>query len=186
MSLKVLRWGGVIWISIACLSMLVEQVEAKKKRLNDKILKEAVALAKDREKKFSGETAMDNEAFQASWATFTEKLNGEYAGHEVKLKKFGNDVRYRNGFTHVMYMALRSQTRGVELKPPAQEVIAAHPFLQELIIEGSCYTGGDPFPKKVAELIEANPGIPFLLSEKLDLWDRKLRSKFEKAHPKAN
>ena len=123
-------------------------------------LKEAMDLGKDREKKFAGEQAMDNEGFQAAWSSFAEKLNKEFAGHEVRLKKFGTDVRYRKGFTHVMYMALRSQVRGVELKPSAQEVVAGHSFLQELILEGSCYTAGDPFPKKVSELLEANPGIP--------------------------
>ncbi len=177
---------GALALVGAFLLFVGQPVEAKKKRLNDKILKEAMDLGKDREKKFAGEQAMDNEGFQAAWSSFAEKLNKEFAGHEVRLKKFGTDVRYRKGFTHVMYMALRSQVRGVELKPSAQEVVAGHSFLQELILEGSCYTAGDPFPKKVSELLEANPGIPYLLAEKLDTWDKKYQKKFLKVYPKAN
>ena len=177
---------GALALVGACLLFVGQPVEAKKKRLNDKILKEAMDLGKDREKKFAGEQAMDNEGFQAAWSSFAEKLNKEFVGHEVRLKKFGTDVRYRKGFAHVIYMALRSQIRGVELKPSAQDVVASHSFLQELILEGSCYTGGDPFPKKVSELLEANPGIPYLLAEKLDTWDQKYQKKFLKVYPKAN
>lgn len=181
-----IRRAGMLLMAAACLALLGQPVEAKKKRLNDKILKEAVRLAKDREAKFSGEEAMDNEAFQAAWTAFATALDEEYAGHEVKLKKFGTDVRFRKSFSHVIYMGLRSQTRGLELKPSAQQVVATHPFLQELILEGSCYTGGDPFPKKVSELMEANPGIPFLLAENLETWDKKYREQFKKAFPKVN
>lgn len=183
---RMTRIGTVMAIALAAVALLEQPVEAKRKRLKDDVLKQAITLAKDREAKFSGETAMDNEAFQEAWAVFTEKLNGDYAGHEVRLKKFGTDVRFRKGFAHVMYLALRSQTRGLELKPTAQDVISKHPFLQELMLEGSCYTGGDPFPKKVSELIQANPGIPFLLAENLESWDKEYRKKFEKTYPKAN
>lgn len=180
------RFGAALVVVIACVVMFSQSVEAKQKRLNDKILKAATKLSKDREAKFSGESAMDDEAFQAGWKTFAEKLDAEFAGHPVKLKKFGTDVRYRKGFAHVMYLALRSQTRGLELKPSAQELVSHHPFLQELVLEGSCYTGGDPFPKKVSDLIQANPGIPHLLAENLDSWDEKYQTKFRRTYPKTN
>jgi hypothetical protein len=183
---RVMRNIGVGLLTVACVLMLGEPVAAKRKKLNDEILKEVVKLAKDRESKFAGDAAMDNPTFQAAWKAFADRLDEEYAGHEVKLKKFGTDVRFRKGFSHILYMCLRSQTRSLELQPTAQEVVANHPFLQELILEGSCYTGGDPFPKKVSDLMQANPGIPFLLAEHLKTWDRKYKSKFEKVYPKAN
>ena len=183
---ETIRRGGAFALALVCLTFMAEPIEAKKKKLNDKILKEAVTLAKDREAKFAGGEAMDNDTFQAAWSEFAQRLEEDYVGHEVKLKKFGTDVRYRKGFAHIFYLGLRSQTRGLELNPTAQSVVAAHPFLQELILEGSCYTGGDPFPKKVSELIDANPGIPFLLAENLENWDDKYKKKFLKAYPKAN
>ena len=181
-----MRSAGIGLLAIACVLAFGRPVAAKQKKLSDQILKEAVSLAKDRESKFSGETAMDNEAFQAAWKAFADRLSADYAGHDVQLKKFGTDVRFRKGFTHIMYMGLRSQTRGLDLQPSAQEVVASHPFLQELVLEGSCYTGGDPFPKKVSELIQANPGIPFLLAENLAAWDKKYKDRFEKVYPKVN
>ena len=172
--------------AIACLLILSLGTEAKQKRLNEKILKEVVKLSKDREAKFSGEAAMDNEAWLAGWKEFAEHLDAEFAGEKVKLKRFGTDVRFRKGFAHLLYMGLRSQTHGLELKPTTQELVGRHTFLQELILEGSCYTGGDPFPKKVSDLIQANPGIPILLAENLNSWDAKYQKKFKKAYPKAN
>jgi hypothetical protein len=149
-------------------------------------LKEAVKLGKDREKKLAGEKAMENRAFQASWTTFVDHLDAEYYGHEVALKKFGSDVRFRKSFAHLMYVSLCSQTRGVELNPSAQSVVSRYPFLQELMLQGSCYTGGDPFPKKVSDLLAANPGIPFLLAEYLETWDEKYQKKFKETYPKTN
>jgi hypothetical protein len=165
------RYCAAFIVAFACLLFVGQDVEAKKKRMKDDILKVAVRLGKDREAKFSGEKA---------------KLDADYAGNEIKLKKFGSDVRFRKGFAHLMYIALRSQTRGMELKPAAQVVVSRHAFLQGLMLEGSCYTSGDLFPKKVSELMEASPGIPFLLSENLKDWDEKYRKDFKKAYPKAN
>ncbi|MEE2753459.1 MAG: hypothetical protein VX910_05710 [Candidatus Latescibacterota bacterium] len=149
-------------------------------------MKEAVKLGKDREKKLAGEKAMSNGVFQDNWATFVDHLDQNYLGHDVSLKKFGTDVRFRKGFAHLMYVSLRSETRGLELDPSAQSVVGKYPFLQELMLQGSCYTGGDPFPKKVSDLLGANPGIPFLLAEHLDSWDKKYQKKFKKAYPKTN
>jgi hypothetical protein len=180
------RYCAAFIVAFACLLFVGQDVEAKKKRMKDDILKVAVRLGKDREAKFSGEKAMDDETFQAGWKSFVDKLDADYAGNEIKLKKFGSDVRFRKGFAHLMYIALRSQTRGMELKPAAQVVVSRHAFLQGLMLEGSCYTSGDLFPKKVSELMEASPGIPFLLSENLKDWDEKYRKDFKKAYPKAN
>jgi hypothetical protein len=171
---------------MVCLVFVAQPADAKKKRLKDGILKEAVKLGKDRENKFTGEKAMENEAFQAAWEDFVTHLDADYAGHEIALKKFGTDVRFRKGFAHLMYVALRSETRGVELKPTAQSVVSRYLFLQELMLHGSCYTGGDPFPKKVSDLFLAIPGIPFLLAEHLETWDEKYQKKFKEVYPKTN
>jgi len=72
-----------------------------------------------------------------------------------------------------MYISLRTQTLGVELNPSAQSVVGWHPFLQELILEGSCYTGGDPFPKQVPDLLQANPGIRSYLQR---IWKHETRN----------
>ena len=173
-------------LPLLLLLFIVKPVEAKKKRLKDNILKEAVVLGKDREKKFAGEKAMANAEFQASWTSFIKHLDAEYLGHEVALKKFGSDVRFRKSFTHLMYISLQSQTRGIELEPTAQLVVSKYPFLQELMLRGSCYTGGDPYPKKVSDLLAASPGITFLLAEHLDIWDKKYQKKFREMYPKIN
>ena len=180
------RYCAAFFVAFVCLLLVGQDVDAKKKRIKDDILKVAVRLVKDRESKFSGEKAMDEETFLAGWKGFVEKLDADYAGHEVKLKKFGSDVRFRKSFTHLMYIALRSQTRGMELKPAAQVVVSRYAFLQELMLEGSCYTSGDPFPKKVSDLMEAIPGMPILLSENLKDWEEKYQKNFKKAYPKAN
>ena len=49
---------GALALVGSCLLFVNQPVEAKKKRLNDKILKEAMDLGKDREKKFAGEQAL--------------------------------------------------------------------------------------------------------------------------------
>jgi hypothetical protein len=177
------RYCATFFVAFVCLLILGQDVEAKKKRMKDDLLKVAIRLGKDREGKFSGEKAMDDET---DWKSFVDKLDRDYAEHEVKLKKFGTDVRFRNGFAHLMYIALRSQTHGMELKPAAQVVVSHHAFLQELMVEGSCYTSGDPFPKKVSELLEASPGIPILLSENLKDWEEKYQKDFKKAYSKGN
>jgi len=159
--------------------------EAKTKRLDKRTLKAAVALGKDREAAFAGEEAMPAEEFKERWTAFASQLNEAYGGHEVRLKKFGVDVGYRKGFTHLLYMALKVQTRGTLLSPPVQELVSEHTFLQELSLQGSCYTGGDAFPKKMRDLLEAQEAMQYLLREHLDKWEGKHRKQFEKVFPRA-
>jgi hypothetical protein len=178
----VLTAGRRVALMLAALAVAAGNVDAKAKRLDDKTLATAVNLAKDRELQFAGEAAMSAEEFQKAWAGFCEDM-AQYQGSEIALKKFGNDVRFRKGFAHIIYVGLRAQTKDLELKPSVQELVANHPFLQELVIEGSCYTGGDPFPKKLVELLQASPGMQFLLGETLKGWDPKYSEEFRKLFP---
>lgn len=163
--------------------VLASGVEAKTKKLDKKIVDTAVSLGKDREAAFTREKAMSIEEFKENWQAFAQRLDETYAGHEIKLKTFGPDVRSRKGFTHLLYMVLKVQTAGTVLKPSVQELVAKHPFLQELILEGSCYTGGDPFPKKMRDLIKAQPGMQYLIREHLTAWNGEYRTLFEKEFP---
>ena len=58
------RYCAAFIVAFACLLFVGQDVEAKKKRMKDDILKVAVRLGKDREAKFSGEKAMDDETFR--------------------------------------------------------------------------------------------------------------------------
>lgn len=177
------RFLPVVLASMVGVLAFVSGVEAKTKRLDDKTLQMAVDLAKDREAAFAREEAMSTEAFEARWTAFAAHLNELYGEHEVRLRKFGTDVRFRKGFTHLLYMAFRVQTRGTLLSPSAQEVVAKHTFLQELVLEGSCYTGGDSFPKKMRDLLKAQPEMQYLIRENLTAWNGKYRKQFEKVFP---
>ena len=170
-------------ILIGCLGLFLclSPVDAKTKKLDDKITEQAEALAKDREAAFTGEKAMSAADFQKSWTEFAKVFDGEYAGHTVELKTFGTDVRSRKVYTHFMYNAFRMQQKSV-LNPSPQEFVVRHPFLQELMTEGSCYTGGDPFPKKMKDLLKANNDMIMGLRDHLDKWDVNFRKKFEKEY----
>jgi hypothetical protein len=76
-------------LCLLALQLVTQPAEAKKKRLEDRILREAVILGKDGESKFAGENAMDNEAFQIAWEAFVEKLDAEYTGPQVTRTKPG-------------------------------------------------------------------------------------------------
>ncbi|MGA1197273.1 MAG: hypothetical protein ACO36I_12340 [Candidatus Latescibacterota bacterium] len=168
--------------SLMCLLMISVTAlvaEAKNKRLNNDLVETVTALAKDREDAFSGREAMTLEEFKTKWTAVIAALNEEYEGHTVKLKTFGTDVAARKGFSHLIYMALRVQ-QGTQLEPQIQDVISKHPFMQELTIEGACYTGGDAFPKKMKDLLKAYPEMQGAIRAKLDAWDNQYRKKFEK------
>ena len=170
---------------VGCLGMLVlaSGVDAKTKKLDKESLKIAVTLAKDREAAFSREEAMSTEAFQAQWSELAARLDELYGGHKVRLGKFGVDVGYRKGFTHLLYNGLKVQNRVGSLSPSPQKLIAKHPFLQMLVLEGSCYTGGDPFPKKMRDLLKASPEMQFLVRDHLADWESKHRKEFNKRFP---
>ncbi len=170
---------------VGCLGMLVlaSGVDAKTKKLDKESLKMAVALAKDREAAFAREEAMSTEAFQAKWSELAAQLERLYGGHQVRLGKFGVDVGFRKGFTHLLYIGLKVQNRIGSLSPSPQELIAKHSFLQMLVLEGSCYTGGDPFPKKMRDLLKASPEMQFLVRDHLANWESKHRKNFEKTFP---
>lgn len=161
------------------LSVTFAVADAKNKRLDNKIVEEVTSLAKDREDAFSGREAMPLEEFQSQWTALIAALNEEYEGHTIKLKTFGTDVAARKGFSHLIYMALRVQ-QNTHLEPQIQDVISKHPFLQELTVEGACYTGGDAFPKKMKDLLKAYPEMQGAIRAKIDAWDNKYRKKFEK------
>lgn len=168
-----------LFIFALVFSITTYAVEAKNKRLDKKIVATATELAKDREAHFAGDKAMSLEDFNAQWVDLVGQLDKEYEGHTVKLKTFGTDVAIRKGFTHLLYMALRVQQSSMA-EPRVQDVISRHPFLQELTVEGACYTGGDAFPKKMKDLLKAYPGIQSAIRAKLDTWDKRYRKKFEK------
>jgi hypothetical protein len=158
--------------------------EAKTKRLDNKIVDTAEFLAKDRESAFSGDKALPLSEFQYKWEAFVKQLDETYLGHKIKLTKFGTDVRLRKVFSHLLYLALRVQQKSA-LTPTPQELVGRHPFLQELMLDGACYTGGDAFPKKMKDLLKANPEMQFSIRDHLDKWDSKYRKQFEKAFGKA-
>lgn len=174
-------------ILIGCLGLLLfaGSVDAKSKKLDNRITKIAEDLAKDRELAFSGGKSMPLADFQQRWTAFAKQLDDEYAGYEIALKTFGTDVKQRNVFTHVMYMAFRVQQKS-PLSPMPQEVVARHPFLQELMVEGSCYTGGDPYPKKIKDLLRANPDVLLVLRDHIEKWDGDFRKKFEREYASNN
>ena len=157
--------------------------EAKTKRLDKEAVNTAEFLAKDRESAFAGQKALPLSEFQYKWEAFVKQLDETYLGHTVKLKKFGTDVRMRKVFSHLLYMALRVQQKS-SLVPTPQEVVGRHAFLQELVLEGACYTGGDAFPKKMKDLLMANPEMQFSIRDHLDKWDSKYRKAFEKVFGK--
>jgi len=157
--------------------------EARNVRIDSKTLKAADRLAKDREAHFAKEEAMATADFEKQWSEFAARLNDQYAGREVKLKRFGNDVGVRKGFTHLLYMAFKVGSHGTLLSPTPQELVAKHSFLQELVLEGSCYTGGDPFPKKLRDLLKADSAMQFQLREYLTDWTGEYRAVFEKEFP---
>lgn len=164
---------------ILILSFMTYTADAKNKRLDKKIVEAATVLAKDRESAFAGSEAMPLSDFKAQWAALVTQLDENYHTHTIKLKSFGTDVGIRKSFTHLLYMALRVQQKG-ELEPLVQDVISRHPFLQELTVEGACYTGGDAFPKKMKDLLKAYPDMQGAIRAKLDAWDKQYRKKFEK------
>ena len=167
------------------LSLCVGMADARSKRLDNKITKLAEDLAKDRELAFSGGKAMPLEDFQEQWTAFAKQLNDNYEGYTIALRTFGTDVKQRNVFTHVMYMAFRVQQRS-PLTPAPQEVVARHSFLQELMVDGSCYTGGDPFPKRMRDLLRANPDVLLILRDHLEKWNDDSREKFQKEYANNN
>lgn len=166
-------------VCILLLSLTAVSADAKNKRIDKDIVNTATMLAKDRENAYAGSEAMPLAEFKAQWKTLVAQLDEEYEGHTIKLKSFGTDVAVRKGFTHLLYMALRVQQTG-ELDPLVQDVISRHPFLQELTIEGACYTGGDAFPKKMKDLLKAHPDMQTAIRAKLDAWDKNFKKKFEK------
>jgi hypothetical protein len=168
-----------LFLCAVMVSATAYSAEAKNKRLDKKIVEAATELAKDREAHFAGSKAMSLEEFGVQWTALVAELDKNYEGHTIKLKTFGNDVRTRKGFTHLLYMALRVQEKST-VEPLVQDVIGRHPFLQELTVEGACYTGGDAFPKKMKDLLKAFPGIQGAIRAKLDSWDKQYRKKFEK------
>ncbi|MDA0711359.1 MAG: hypothetical protein O3B73_14255 [bacterium] len=165
-----------VWLFIIVATSFT--AEARDKMIDGKTADTAAKLANDREAAFSGDEAMPLEAFKSQWTAFANELNETFGGQTVKLKSFGNDVGIRKGFSHLIYMALRVQS-GTELTPSAQDLIRQHPFLQELTVSGSCYTGGDPYPKKMKDLLIAFPEMIGALRAGLDGWDASYRKKFE-------
>jgi hypothetical protein len=93
-------------------------VDAKTKRMDGKIVKIADTLSKDREASFSGEEAMPVANFQEQWTALAKLVDEEYKDHTVRLKTFGNDVRTRKVFTHLMYMALRANQKKAKTANP--------------------------------------------------------------------
>ena len=153
-------------------------------RIDKKIVKTADILAKDREASFGGADAMPVTDFQTQWTEFANSLDREYQEHKINLKTFGEDVQVRKVFTHLMYMALRVN-QNANLSPAPEELISRHGFLQELTVDGACYTGGDTFPKKMKDLIKPRFAIQVALRSHLDAWDSKYRKKFEKEFGKS-
>lgn|GEM_PF-1374832 len=168
-------------IAIACLGS--SDSWAKTKKLDNDSLKMAKVLNKDREKAFSGKEGMPLNKFQEQWAALAERLNNLYGGHKVRMNKFGSHVRFRQGFAQLTYLGLRTHSRVTPLKPSPQELVSRHPFLQELVLEGSCYTGGGRYQKQVADLIAVDPDLQHLLRERIEKWDTKHRGKFEILFP---
>lgn len=168
-----------VLFSFLILAVCASTTDAKNKRLDKNLVEKATELAKDRENAFAGSEAMPMADFQKEWTALVKELDENYQGHTVKLKKFGTDVAIRKGFSHLIYMALRVQ-QNTELEPLVQDVIGRHPFMQELTVEGSCYTGGDPFPKKMKDLLKTFPSMQGVLRGKIADWDKKYREMFEK------
>ena len=168
-----------LFVCALVLLITTYSAEAKNKRLDKKIVATATELAKDREAHFAGSKAMSIEDFSSKWSELVAELDKNYEGHTIKLKTFGTDVASRKGFTHLIYMALRVQQKNAS-EHLVQDVISRHPFLQELTVDGACYTGGDAFPKKMKDLLKAYPSIHGAIRAKLDTWDNKYRKKFEK------
>ena len=156
---------------------------AKTKKLDNDSLKMAKVLNKDREDAFSGKEGMPLNEFQEQWAALAERLDDLYGGHKVRMNKFGAHVRFRQGFAQLAYLGLRMHSRVTPLQPSPQELVSRHPFLQELVTQGTCYTGGGRYPKKVADLIAVDPDLQHLLRESIEKWDTKHREKFEILFP---
>ena len=156
---------------------------AKKKKLDNQSLKMAKVLNKDRENVFTGIEGMPLNEFIDHWAALAGRLDELYGGHQIKMKKFGAHVRFRQGFAQLAYLGLRMHSRVSPLTPSPQVLVSRHPFLQELVLDGSCYTGGGRYPKKVADLIAADPDMQHLLREEIEKWDTGNREKFEILFP---
>ena len=170
---------GRYFLYLLMLTMITSVADAKNKRLENKVVETATLLAKDREAFFSHSEAMPVVDFMVQWVALVADLDKNYQGHTFELKRFGKDVAIRKGFSHLIYMALRIQQK-FDLEPLVQDVISRHPFLQELTVEGTCYTGGDAFPKKMKDLLKAYPEMQGVIRAKLDDWDKGNRENFEK------
>ncbi len=176
-----------IWriaVFMICLTILGPSATwAKTKKLDNKSLKMAKALNKDREKAFSGEDGMPLNEFKDQWAALATRLDELYGGHKIRMKKFGSHVRFRQGFAQLVYLGLRMHSRVSPLSPSPQELISRHPFLQELILDGSCYTGGGRYQKKVSDLIAVDPDIQQLLRKEIEKWESGNRENFDILFP---
>ena len=166
-----------------CLSLPTTSA-AKKKKLDNESLKMAKFLVKDRQKAFwNEEGAIPLDEFQAKWKELAVRLDTMYSGHQVRLRKFGSDHRFREWFAHLNYMGLRVHVKVTPLNPGPQNLIARHPFLQELLLKGSFYTRDSKYPKKISDLLAVNPQMLKVARETLDFWDSENRKAFEKQFP---
>jgi len=171
-------------VGVLGLVLVGSVADAKTKRIDNKIVRIAETLSKDREASFAREEAMPVADFQEQWTALAKLIDESYKDHTVVLKTFGNDIKTRKVFTHLMYMALRVNQKA-PLSPSPEEFISRHGFLQELTVDGACYTGGDTFPKKMKDLLKPRLAIQVALRNHLDAWDSKYRKKFEKEFGKS-
>ncbi|MDA0745244.1 MAG: hypothetical protein O2954_01920 [bacterium] len=175
--------GLCFGISLLALVLLAQVADAEKKKIDNDTLDIVNLLNKDRESAFVSGEGMPISAYQDRWTGLVARLDSLYVGHEVRLNKFGSHVRFRQAFTELIYLNLRVHTKVGPLSPAPQEVVARHPFLQELVMEGSCYTDGGRYEKKMSDLLAAYPEFRFVLREHLEKWDSESRKEFEKAYP---
>jgi hypothetical protein len=49
--------------------------------------------------------------------------------------------------------------------------------------EGSCYTRGDRYPKKMADFLVAYPQMALMLRQHMDAWEKDHRKAFDESFP---
>jgi hypothetical protein len=171
-------------ITFVFLGLLLPQVaEAARKRIDKDTMKLVREFVNDRESRFSGGDARTTEEAEALWRRIASRVDSLYLDEEVKISTFGTGATTRQGLTHLIYLAFECQRKKHTLDPPPEKLVAGHPFLQELVIKGTCYTKGETFPKKIKDLLATSTGSLALLRLHLDSWDKKHRQKFEKTYP---
>lgn len=175
--------AAAILVGVVVSGLAPAQSWAKSAKLDRETVEAAEALCKDREAAFAEDPSMSTEDFQKAWGAFASELDSKYAGKDVLIGKFGSHIRVRQQFTLLIYVALRSQTKGVVLEPPVQDLIARHPFLQMLVTEGSCYIRNDRYPKKMSDFFGAYPQMALMVREQIETWASDHRKAFEEAFP---